>query len=79
MLLLNTFLVAVCSHTNSGLVTSPLGHLLARMLKGVWARLLLDESVQLSLQTHQRRASRHAKPFMKLRAARGSTTRLDAC
>lgn len=52
MLLLNTFLVIVCSHTNSGLVTSPLGHLLAHALKGVLPELLLDESLELSLQTH---------------------------
>lgn len=52
VLLLNSSLVAVCSQTNSGLVTSLLGLLLARMLKGVWPGLLLDESVQLSLQTH---------------------------
>lgn len=74
MFLSNTSLVAGCSQRNSGLFTGALWWLLAHKLKGVWPGLLLDENVQLSLQTHHGRASCHDKPFMKLTAAKCSAT-----
>lgn len=72
MLGLNSALVAVCSQTNSGSASSPLGLRLARVLEGAWSGLLLGGSVQLSLGIHHGQASRRAKPFLELGAGRGS-------